>query len=83
MNLKDILRHFKPELKAYEITLKEILKSEVVLIDRVSQYLIKHKGKNLRPLLVILAAKIAGKHRQCPERDDQVDRSICQDWYPP
>ena len=97
MNLKDILRHFKPELKAYEITLKEILKSEVVLIDRVSQYLIKHKGKNLRPLLVILAAKIAGKpdkntyrvaataellHTASLVHDDVVDESDLRRGFP-
>jgi octaprenyl-diphosphate synthase len=36
----------------------------VPLVDRVSRYIVKHRGKSLRPLLVILAARLAGGANQ-------------------
>ena len=35
--------------------------SNVKLIDTVVKYIVKHRGKGLRPLLVIMAAKLVGK----------------------
>ncbi len=60
MKLSEITRPFKSHLDNYEKTLKEILESDIPIIDRVSRYLIKHKGKNLRPMLVILSAGLSG-----------------------
>ncbi len=56
-----IKKPFEQELKAYDKTFKRIMSSNVVLIDTILKYIIKHKGKNLRPLLVLMSAKIAGK----------------------
>lgn len=58
--LKSIKKPFLQELRQYDIVFKEIMSSNVKLIDTVVKYIIKHKGKNLRPLLVLMAAKLTG-----------------------
>ncbi len=37
------------------------MKSEVPLLDRITHYIVQKKGKQLRPLLVLLSAAICGK----------------------
>ena len=41
--------------------LKESLKSQIPLIDGVSHYFLEKKGKMIRPILVLLTAKMVGK----------------------
>lgn len=60
MNITQILRPYRAEMKKYEATLDHILKSDIPLVDKVSKYLILHKGKNLRPFLVIISARLCG-----------------------
>ncbi|MFQ5752882.1 MAG: polyprenyl synthetase family protein, partial [bacterium] len=45
-------------LAAYEKEFKNLLKSNVFLIDKVVQYIIANKGKRLRPILVILTSRL-------------------------
>ncbi len=59
--LNDITSVVKQELKEYDAVFREILTSNVFLIDTVAKYLVRNKGKGLRPLLVILSAKLVGK----------------------
>ncbi|HSW54688.1 MAG TPA: polyprenyl synthetase family protein [Ignavibacteriaceae bacterium] len=39
---------------------RESLRSRVGLVDLVTRYIIRQKGKKIRPLLVLLSAKVAG-----------------------
>ncbi|MBU2492995.1 MAG: polyprenyl synthetase family protein [Bacteroidetes bacterium] len=39
---------------------KNSLKSKVGIVDLVTKYILKQKGKKIRPLLVLLSAKVAG-----------------------
>jgi octaprenyl-diphosphate synthase len=48
------------ELKEYDLVFKEIMSSNIKLVDTVAKYIVKHKGKSLRPLLVLLSAKLVG-----------------------
>jgi len=59
-SIKDIQKPFAIELKEYDRAFKEIMSSNVTLIDTVVKYIVKHKGKNLRPLLVLMTAKLTG-----------------------
>ncbi len=36
------------------------LRSDIVLLDTINQYLLQHAGKQLRPLLTLMAAKLCG-----------------------
>jgi octaprenyl-diphosphate synthase len=59
--LANIRSFLKKDLDIYNKTLKEILSSNVFLIDNISKYIVKHKGKGLRPLLVLLSARLLGR----------------------
>lgn len=48
------------ELSEFEIRFKDSVKSNVPLLDRIMQFIVKRKGKQLRPMFVILSAKLAG-----------------------
>ncbi len=48
------------ELKTFEHKFKEAVNSNVPLLDRVMQYMVKRKGKQLRPMFVFLSAKLCG-----------------------
>ncbi|MFM1795226.1 MAG: hypothetical protein RL642_1611, partial [Bacteroidota bacterium] len=49
------------ELKQFEVIFKNALKSNTPMLNRMMQYIVKTKGKQLRPLFVLLSAKLAGK----------------------
>ncbi len=58
MTLKEICEPIKEDLFAYEKEFRNLLKSNVYLIDKVIQYIVANKGKRLRPILVILSSKL-------------------------
>ncbi|MCG3118876.1 MAG: Octaprenyl diphosphate synthase [bacterium] len=58
MRLKDIIEPIKTDLEAFEKEFKAILKSDIFLIDKVVHYLISHRGKRLRPMLVLLVSRL-------------------------
>ncbi|MGN6437430.1 MAG: polyprenyl synthetase family protein [Agriterribacter sp.] len=49
------------ELAHFETAFKTSVKSNVPLLDRIMQYIVKRKGKQLRPMFVLLSAKLAGE----------------------
>ena len=48
------------ELSLFEKKFSESVKSSNPLLDRIMRFIIKRKGKQMRPMFVFLAAKIAG-----------------------
>ncbi len=48
------------ELKLFESHFKEAVKSRVALLDRIMEYIVKRKGKQMRPMFVLLSAKLGG-----------------------
>lgn len=50
----------KDELNTFEDRFREAVKSRVSLLDRIMQYIIKRKGKQVRPMFVFLSAKLFG-----------------------
>ncbi len=49
-----------PELEIFEKVFKDSVKSHVSLLDTIMRYIVKRKGKQLRPMFVLLCAKMAG-----------------------
>ena len=49
------------ELKTFEKKFAEAARSQTVLLDRIMKYIIKRKGKQLRPMFVFLSAKLQGE----------------------
>jgi octaprenyl-diphosphate synthase len=48
------------ELELFEVHFREAVKSRVALLDRIMQYIVRRKGKQLRPMFVLLSAKLGG-----------------------
>jgi len=46
------------ELKAFEAKFRDAVQSRVALLDRITRYIVKRKGKQLRPMFVLLSAKL-------------------------
>ena len=49
------------ELKEFETHFRSAVKSNVALLDKIMQYIVKRKGKQLRPMFVLLSAKLGGE----------------------
>jgi octaprenyl-diphosphate synthase len=49
------------ELVLFESHFREAVKSRVALLDRIMQYIVKRKGKQLRPMFVLLCARLGGE----------------------
>lgn len=60
LSLKEISSPIKSELERFDEIFKEALRSNVGLVDLVARYIVRQKGKKIRPLLVLLSAKISG-----------------------
>jgi octaprenyl-diphosphate synthase len=59
MNLPTAL--IENELKTFETRFKEAVKSKTPMLDRIMRYVVKRKGKQLRPMFVFLSAKLCGE----------------------
>ena len=58
--LSEISLPIKSELETFNQIFRNSLRSKVGLVDLVTRYLIRQKGKKIRPLLVLLSAKVCG-----------------------
>jgi octaprenyl-diphosphate synthase len=50
----------REELASFEKRFKEAVKSQTPLLDRIMQFIVNRKGKQLRPMFVLLSAKLCG-----------------------
>jgi len=55
-SLKEIKKPVEKELKAFQKLFKSTVKSKVPLLDIIMRYILKSKGKQMRPLFVIYSA---------------------------
>ena len=56
------------ELITFETHFREAVKSRVSLLDRIMRYIVKRKGKQLRPMFVLLSAKLGGDLKESSYR---------------
>ena len=62
MNALDGIRKpIESELKEFEIRFRDSMKSRVPLLDAIMRYIVKSKGKRVRPMFVFLSAKMFGE----------------------
>ncbi|MBL7770539.1 MAG: polyprenyl synthetase family protein [Flavipsychrobacter sp.] len=48
------------ELNIFEKRFQEAMKSQVPMLDRITSFIVKRKGKQLRPMFVLLSARLCG-----------------------
>jgi octaprenyl-diphosphate synthase len=58
--LSEITQPIKIELQQFEEQFKQSIKSKVGIVDLIAKYIIRQKGKKIRPLLVLLSSKLCG-----------------------
>ncbi|HNR56255.1 MAG TPA: polyprenyl synthetase family protein [Flavobacteriales bacterium] len=56
----EIQRPIEAEMKAFEPHFREAMRSKVALLDRVMHYIVKRKGKQMRPMFTLLSARLFG-----------------------
>lgn len=61
MKVSEIKAPIEDELRIFEEKFKESMRSEVPLLDKITHYIIKRKGKQMRPMFVFLSAKMFGE----------------------
>ena len=65
ISLDDLLRPIQAELNSFQHYFENSLKSHVFLINQVMKYVIAQKGKKMRPMLLLLSARLSG---ECTEQ---------------
>jgi octaprenyl-diphosphate synthase len=60
MDLSAISRPIDPHLKEFRRFFRDSMHSKILLLDIVVRYILRQKGKQVRPILVMLAAEVAG-----------------------
>ena len=61
MTVKDIKAPVASVMDEFEKRFKSTMKSKTALLDKITHYIIKRKGKQMRPLFVFLSAGIFGE----------------------
>ena len=62
--IKDIKKPIVDEMNLFENKFKKSLKTTVPLLDKIMHYIIKRKGKQMRPMFVFLCAKLFGETKE-------------------
>jgi octaprenyl-diphosphate synthase len=61
VSLKSIKAPVAAELRHFKEYFRASTRSDVTLLDKITQYVLRQKGKQIRPILVLLAARTCGE----------------------
>lgn len=59
--VKEIKAPVEREMKEFESRFRDSMKSTTPLLDRITHYIVKRKGKQMRPMFVFLSARLCGE----------------------
>src|SRR3954463_16526493 len=68
MTVDQIKAPVAKEMEEFEVKFKDSMKSSVPLLDKITRYIVKRKGKQLRPMFVFLSAKVCGEMNESTYR---------------
>jgi octaprenyl-diphosphate synthase len=60
MSLDRIKQPISAELDTFELRFRDAVRSNIPLLDKVTWYIVQRKGKQVRPMLVLLSAQLFG-----------------------
>jgi octaprenyl-diphosphate synthase len=66
--LDEIRKPIATELDVFEDKFKASMQSSVPLLDRITHYIYKRKGKQMRPMFVFFSAKVCGEINESTHR---------------
>lgn len=58
--LSAVKKPIAKELEQFELRFRDAMSSNVPLLDRITHYIVKRKGKQVRPMFVLLCARLFG-----------------------
>jgi octaprenyl-diphosphate synthase len=61
LKLKEIQAPIAHEMMEFERKFRDSMKTKVLLLDKIMTYIVKRKGKQMRPMFVFLSAGVTGK----------------------
>ncbi len=61
LRLDDIKAPIANEMEEFELKFRSSMKTHVMLLDKIMNYIVKRKGKQMRPMFVFLSAGTCGK----------------------
>jgi octaprenyl-diphosphate synthase len=61
ISIESIQQPILEELKIFENKFRDSMKSHVPLLDKITYYIVKRKGKQVRPMFVFLSARMLAK----------------------
>lgn len=67
-SLDKIQEPIKEQMDSFEFKFREFMKSPVPLLDKITHYILKRKGKQMRPMFVFLTAELLGKTNESTYR---------------
>lgn len=68
LNIDQIKIPVKAEMEEFEHKFLDSMRSSVPLLDKITHYIVKRKGKQIRPLFVFLSAKLCGEMNEMTYR---------------
>lgn len=60
LKLEDIQAPIEQEMTVFEDKFRQSMKSNVMLLDKIMTYIVRRKGKQMRPMFVFLSAGVCG-----------------------
>lgn len=66
--LDQIKKPIEKEMEIFEKKFKDSMKTSAPLLDKITQYIVKRKGKQMRPMFVFLSAHICGEFNEASYR---------------
>lgn len=61
MTVKEIMAPIELEMKKFELHFQQNMRSKVPMLDKITHYIIRRKGKQMRPMFLFLTAKMLGE----------------------
>lgn len=61
LSVKEILDPIQTEMTEFEAHFQKSMQSKVPLLDKITHYIVKRKGKQMRPMFVFLTSKMLGE----------------------
>jgi octaprenyl-diphosphate synthase len=59
--VEEIMQPIQSEMTEFEVRFRQSMKSKVPLLDKITHYIIRRKGKQMRPMFIFLTAKMLGE----------------------
>ncbi len=61
VRLEEIQSFIQEDIDSFEKLFRESMRSKVMLLDKIMTYIVKRKGKQIRPMFVFLSARLHGQ----------------------